>query len=96
MAKLPVRLGRCYVELHYGTVLWILSRLILAVTKLGGKLRTVRPAKRSHGAIRSQIPLYGYLIITYVQNTPWKVRAYGNYARVADVSVIRRVSGHLH
>ena len=31
VAKLPVRLGRCYVELHYGTVLWILSLLLLAV-----------------------------------------------------------------
>ena len=56
MAKLPVRLGRCYVELHYGTVLWILS--------LGGKLRTVRPAKRSHGAIRSYaIPVFARNVI---------------------------------
>ena len=54
-----MRLGQCYDELHYGTVLWILSLLWLAVTKLGGKLRTVRPAKRSHSAIRRYaIPVF--------------------------------------
>ena len=32
--RLSVRLGMCYVELHYGTVLGSLSLLSLAVTKL--------------------------------------------------------------
>ena len=99
-----MRLGRCYVELHYGTVLWILL--------LGGKLRTVRPAKSSHGAIRSYaIPVFARNVIQsnpalriphYYVRTEYfmEVRVYGIYARVADVSVIEpgieRVSGHLH
>ena len=37
---------------------------------------------------------YWYMIniVKYIENTSWKVRAYGIYARVVDVSEIERVS----
>ena len=38
-------------------------------------------------------PLYGMCHWTgYIENTSWKVLAYGIYARVVDVSEIERVS----
>ena len=35
---------------------------------------------------------YSFLVDSYVENTSWKVLAYGIYARVVDVSEIERVS----
>ena len=32
------------------------------------------------------------IIVQYIENTSWKVLAYGIYARVVDVSEIERVS----
>ena len=34
----------------------------------------------------------GKLSVIYIENTSWKVLAYGIYARVVDVSEIERVS----
>ena len=34
----------------------------------------------------------GQIVITFIENTSWKVLAYGIYARVVDVSEIERVS----
>ena len=40
------------------------------------------------------LTVFFYLIykMKYIENTSWKVRAYGIYARVVDVSEIERVS----
>ena len=38
--RLRVRLGRCHVKLHYGTVLWTLPQLLLAITGLRRRLGT--------------------------------------------------------
>ena len=35
---------------------------------------------------------YGSVMAWYIENTSWKVLAYGIYARVVDVSEIERVS----
>ena len=42
--NLRVRLGRCCVELHYGTVLRMLSLILLAITRLRGSWVTIRPS----------------------------------------------------
>ena len=33
-----------------------------------------------------------FIVLVYIENTSWKVLAYGIYARVVDVSEIERVS----
>ena len=35
---------------------------------------------------------YSFLVDSYIENTSWKVLAYGIYARVVDVSEIERLS----
>ena len=84
--------------------MWILSLLLLAVTvrretATCSSLETVPYCNSTlrNTSLRAEYDNinYGHLIITDIQNTSWKVRAYGIYAlaRVADVSVIERVSG---
>ena len=42
--------------------------------------------------VLSSMILYYSKLIAYIENTSWKVLAYGIYARVVDVSEIERVS----
>ena len=44
---------------------------------------------KSYFIIHFPLHTYG---IQYIENTSWKVRAYGIYGRVVDVSEIERVS----